>query len=84
MRVSTLSRSRLIPSSALVIRRVPSKRKGLVTTAMVRILSSFLAIWAMMGAAPVQVPPPMPPVIKTMSVPSSTSLILSVDSLAAS
>ncbi len=83
MRVSTLFRSCEIPSSALVMRRVPSKRNGLVTTAIVKIPSSFLAISAIIGAAPVQVPPPIPPVIKTISVPAKTSLILSFDSSAA-
>ena len=83
MRVSTFCRRRVKPSSARFIRRVPSNKNGLVTTAMVKIPNSFLAISAMMGAAPVQVPPPIPPVIKTISVSSKTSLILSRDSSAA-
>jgi hypothetical protein len=52
------------------MRRRPSKPKGLVTTATVRIFSS-LAISATMGAPPVPVPPPIPAVMNTMSVSSS-------------
>jgi hypothetical protein len=51
-------------------RREPSKEKGLVTTATVSAPTSW-AIWAMIGVAPVPVPPPMPLVMKTMSAPSS-------------
>ena len=83
IRVSTLSLRFSIPSSAWTRRRAPSKRKGLVTTATVRAPTSFLAISAMMGAAPVPVPPPSPAVMKTMSAPTRTSLIFSRDSSAA-
>ena len=62
---------------------VPSNSKGFVTTATVKIPSSF-ATWATIGAAPVPVPPPIPAVIKTMSVPLSISLSLSLSSRAAS
>jgi hypothetical protein len=48
--------------------RLPSKSKGLVTTATVRMPIS-LAISATTGAAPVPVPPPMPAVMKTMCAP---------------
>jgi len=55
---------------------------GLVTTATVRI-PIFLAIWAITGAAPVQVPPPSPPVIKIISLPRINFSISSFDSSAA-
>ncbi len=48
--------------------RLPSKAKGLVTTATVRMPSSR-AISATTGAAPVPVPPPMPAVMNSMSAP---------------
>ncbi|OQA81905.1 MAG: hypothetical protein BWY29_01015 [Microgenomates group bacterium ADurb.Bin238] len=76
IRVSTLSLRISIPSSAVCIRRTPSNIKGLVTTATVRAPAS-LAIWAITGAAPVPVPPPMPAVINTMSLSNRRSLILS-------
>ena len=59
---------RRCPASACLRRRLPSKRKGLVTTPTVSAPSS-LAISATTGAAPVPVPPPMPAVTKTMSAP---------------
>ena len=68
-RESTLVRRFSMPSSACCIRRRPSKEKGLVTTPTVR-MSISLDRSARMGAAPVPVPPPMPAVINTMSVPS--------------
>ena len=55
----------------------PSKVKGLVTTAIVRAPTSFLAMSATIGAAPVPVPPPSPAVMKTMSAPASAALISS-------
>ena len=58
--------------SANFIRSRPSKRKGLVTTATVK-MSISLATSAITGAAPVPVPPPMPAVINTMSAPFSAS-----------
>ena len=81
-RVSTLVLSFLIPSSATAWRLVPSNEKGLVTTATVKI-PFCLARPAIIGAAPVQVPPPMPPVIKTISAPSSNSSMRCLDSSAA-
>ena len=74
MRVSTCWPSWRIPSSATLRRRDPSKLNGLVTTATVRAPTSC-AICAMIGAAPVPVPPPMPQVMNTMSEPSSMSKI---------
>ena len=68
MRVSTLAFKFSIPDRALLIRAFASKRNGLVTTPTVRIPMSF-AIFAMTGAAPVPVPPPMPQVTNTMSAP---------------
>ena len=82
MVVSTESISSEMPRSACCIRRLPSKANGLVTTATVRAPIS-LASEAMIGAAPVPVPPPRPAVTKTMSEPSSASMILSESSSAA-
>ena len=56
--------------------------KGLVTIPTVRI-SNSRATRATTGAAPVPVPPPIPAVINTMSVPSSIARISSIDSSAA-
>jgi len=66
MSVSTLSTSSAMPCSARSRRFAPSKLNGLVTTATVSAPTSF-AISAMIGAAPVPVPPPMPAVTNTMS-----------------
>src|SRR5262245_652522 len=55
---------------------------GLVTTATVRMPRSF-ASDATTGAAPVPVPPPSPAVMKTMSAPSSSRVIVSGSSSAA-
>ena len=82
MTVSTHSRSSSRPRAAWAWRLLPSKRNGLVTTAMVSAPSS-LARLAMTGAAPVPVPPPRPVVTKTMSAPSSASISFSVSSSAA-
>src|SRR5258707_306099 len=60
--------SSAMPASAKRMRRWPSKWKGLVTTPMVRMPSSR-AVLAIMGAAPVPVPPPMPAVTNTMCAP---------------
>ena len=70
-----------MPESAFFIRRLPSKRKGRVTTPTVSAPMSR-AICAMIGAAPVPVPPPMPAVTKTMSAPSSASWMRSISSSA--
>ena len=72
----------LSPSSAVVTRFLPSKLKGRVTTATVRIPNSR-ATSATIGAAPVPVPPPMPAVTNTISVPCSASAIRSRSSSAA-
>ena len=56
------------------MRGLPSKEKGLVTTATVSI-SISLQIFAIIGAAPVPVPPPIPAAIKTISASFNTSLI---------
>ena len=82
MVVSTDSISSLMPRSACDMRRLPSKAKGLVTTATVSAPIS-LASDAIIGAAPVPVPPPRPVVTNTMSAPSSASMILSESSRAA-
>ena len=74
--VSTLSFSFWIPCSACTERRRPSNENGRVTTPMVR-APRPLAISAMTGAAPVPVPPPLPAVMNTMSVPFTTSSISS-------
>ena len=73
-RESTFWRSSSMPCSAWVMRRRPSKPKGLVTTPTVRMPASR-AISATTGAAPVPVPPPMPAVMNTMSVVSSALAI---------
>jgi hypothetical protein len=67
--VSTAFSSRSMPSSANRRRRLPSKRNGLVTTPTVSAPISR-ATCAMIGAAPVPVPPPMPAVTNTMSAPA--------------
>ncbi len=69
---STRSLRFFIPSSDALKRFLPSKVKGLVTTATVSAPISR-ATSATIGAAPVPVPPPIPAVMKTMSAPSSTS-----------
>ncbi len=82
MRVSTSSRSWLMPSSAELARRRPSKANGRVTTPMVR-APSERAMRATTGAPPVPVPPPSPAVTNTMSAPLMTSSISSAWSSAA-
>ncbi len=74
--VSTLSLSFWMPCSACTERRRPSKENGRVTTPMVS-APMPLAISAMTGAAPVPVPPPLPAVMNTMSVPFTISSISS-------
>ncbi len=81
-RASTCFFISFAPSIAFRIFFSPSKKKGTVTIPMVSIPAS-LAISATTGAAPVPVPPPIPAVIKTISVLSSkSSRILSVDASA--
>ena len=65
--VSTASRIFSSPSVACALRRRPSNWKGMVTMPTVR-MSISRAAWAMTGAAPVPVPPPIPAVMKTMLV----------------
>ena len=79
---STCSLSASMPCCATNKRLRPSKGKGLVTTATVRIPSSR-ATSATIGAAPVPVPPPIPAVIKTMSAPARIAAISSLSSNAA-
>ena len=70
------------PLAVFSIRFLPSKLKGSVTTAIVRIFIS-LAILAITGAAPVPVPPPIPAVINKRSVPLIASVSASLLSSAA-
>ena len=80
-RVSTAARICSRPSVACWLRRRPSNKKGTVTMPTVKMPRSLHA-WAITGAAPVPVPPPMPAVKNTMlvSVPNkfSTSSRLSI------
>ena len=76
MSVSHSLRSSVMPFSACVARRLPSKLKGRVTTPIVR-APSLRAMLATTGAPPVPVPPPSPAVTKTMSAPLRTSSISS-------
>ena len=79
-KVSTNGFSCLMPSSACSKRRGPSKPKGVVTIPTVKIPRS-LQIWAIIGAPPVPVPPPIPTVINAILVlTSSIRLISSNDS----
>ncbi len=82
-----ISESQCLPSSAMPVsaepRRLrPSMSNGFVTTATVRMPSSF-ATCATTGAAPVPVPPPMPAVMNSMSEPSIISMMRSRSSIAA-
>ena len=79
---STFSARFLIPSSAFLILWGPSKKKGFVTTATVSTPRDFAAS-AIIGAAPVPVPPPIPAVTNTISVSFTRFLISSFDSSAA-
>ena len=74
--VSTWSWRRAIPDIALFIRGFPSNVNGFVTTPTVKIPSP-LEISAMIGAAPVPVPPPIPHVTNTISDPWTNSVISS-------
>lgn len=80
---SVASRIAWIASTACRIRRAPSKRKGFVTTPIVR-QPAFLAHSATTGAAPEPVPPPMPATTKTRSASRTTALISAMLSSAAS
>mmetsp|Transcript_7248 Transcript_7248/g.20904 ORF Transcript_7248/g.20904 Transcript_7248/m.20904 type:complete len:276 (-) Transcript_7248:718-1545(-) len=81
-RVSTSSASRAMASLACFMRFRPSKANGLVTTPIVR-APIFLACCATTGAAPEPVPPPMPAVTKTRSLPRIAFLISGMLSCAA-
>ena len=80
--VSTTFCRASIPSSACFMRLPPSNWNGLVTTPTVRTPSSRAAC-AIIGAAPVPVPPPIPAVIKHMCAPARWSTICSMLSSAA-
>ena len=82
IKVSTLSFNSVKPFSATCILFCPSKSKGLVTTATVKIPFSFAAL-AITGAAPEPVPPPIPVVIKSMFISPNSDIISSIDSSAA-
>mmetsp|Transcript_7145 Transcript_7145/g.20940 ORF Transcript_7145/g.20940 Transcript_7145/m.20940 type:complete len:303 (+) Transcript_7145:1448-2356(+) len=69
---SAASTSRRCAISACTPRWPPSKRNGMVTTAMVS-APARRASRAMTGEAPEPVPPPMPAVTKTMSAPLTIS-----------
>ena len=68
--------------TASCILKGPSKENGLVTIPIVNAPDS-LAFFAIIGAAPVPVPPPIPHVIKTMSASLTISSISKIDSNAA-
>ena len=70
-----------MPSAAMSV-LLPSNKNGFVTTAIVKMPNSF-AIFAMTGAAPVPVPPPIPAVINSMSAPLMELIIFSLSSMAA-
>ena len=80
--VSTTFCSASTPASACFMRLPPSNWNGLVTTPTVKTPSSRAAC-AMIGAAPVPVPPPIPAVIKHMCAPARWSTICSMLSSAA-
>ncbi len=80
--VSTCSARLTMPSLAMRIRRWPSNSNGLVTTPTVRMPIS-LAARAITGAAPVPVPPPMPAVMNSMWLPSTSERSSSIASSAA-
>ena len=70
------------PSSACILRRLPSKEKGVVTIPTTKISNSFAA-FAIIGLAPVPVPPPIPAVINNILVLApNISLISSIFSIA--
>ena len=82
MSASTDLASASMPLLAFFFRCRPSKVNGLVTTPTVSEPMSR-ATWAMTGAAPVPVPPPIPAVTNTMSAPPSTSASRAASSMAA-
>ena len=70
-RASTFFAISSTPSSACVIFFKPSNLKGMVTMPTVRMSIAFDSR-AIIGAAPVPVPPPIPAVINVIFVPSSS------------
>mmetsp|Transcript_9261 Transcript_9261/g.28823 ORF Transcript_9261/g.28823 Transcript_9261/m.28823 type:complete len:223 (-) Transcript_9261:330-998(-) len=80
--VSTAALSACIASAACVLRRRPSKLKGVVTMPTVS-TPIALAVAATTGAAPEPVPPPIPAVTNTMSAPAMASSTSCRDSSAA-
>src|SRR6266568_4626941 len=74
--VSTCLRISAMPISACRMRLRPSNRKGFVTMPMVRAPKSR-AIWEIIGAAPVPVPPPMPRVSFLPICTFTSALLLS-------
>ena len=82
MRVSTAERRDSMASMACCLRRRPSKEKGVVTMATVK-MPIDLATLATTGAAPEPVPPPMPAVTKTMSEPATAASMAALLSAAA-
>ena len=79
---STALASSSMPAEAFFLRCEPSNANGLVTTPTVSAPRSR-ATWAMTGAAPVPVPPPIPAVTNTMSAPLSVSATRCASSSAA-
>ena len=82
MSVSTYFLRLSNPFTVFSILFLPSNANGSVTTATVRIFKSR-AIFAITGAAPVPVPPPIPAVINKRSVPLIISVRISLLSSAA-
>ena len=80
--MSTHSLSWLRHSSATSILFFPSKSNGFVTTATVNMPLSFAA-FAITGAAPDPVPPPIPVVIKSILESPNSAITSSKDSCAA-
>ena len=75
-KVSTNGFNCLIPSSACACLLGPSKPNGVVTIPTVKMPKS-LQIFAIIGAPPVPVPPPIPTVIKAMRVFTSNIFLIS-------
>mmetsp|Transcript_13510 Transcript_13510/g.44655 ORF Transcript_13510/g.44655 Transcript_13510/m.44655 type:complete len:271 (-) Transcript_13510:247-1059(-) len=82
IRVSTLRLNRSTASMAWLYRCLPSNLNGIVTMPTVRMPAAF-ATPATTGAAPDPVPPPIPAVTNTMSLPASACSMLCRDSSAA-
>ncbi len=76
IKLSTCFLKSCIPCSAFIILSFPSHRNGLVTIPTTN-APILLAIEATIGAPPVPVPPPIPAVTKTISLPERISAIFS-------